>query len=102
MAGAAAFQIGITLSVAPPLSYVVAEGLPRGSRSAAFTYMGNGYSALPAAAIFPMNRATDHAWKYSSALSPKTFCHEPPETTGVFNALSTPGCSNSAGTGPSN
>src|SRR5664279_5667585 len=100
--GAAIFQIGITLSVGPPLSYVSAIGFVSGSRNAAFTYIGNGYSAFPTAATWPMKRATDHAWKYSSALSPKTFCQVPFVPAGTFNDLSAEGVNNSAGTFVSN
>src|ERR1017187_1182109 len=102
MDGAATFQIGITLSVGPPLSYVFAIGLVSGSRSAAFAYIGSGYTALPAAATLLTKRATDQAWKYSSALSPKTCCQLPVVPAGTFSAARTSGVSNSAGTEPSN
>src|SRR5208337_37562 len=98
MAGAAAFQIGIRLSVAPPLSYADARGGLSGSRSAALTYNGYGLTALPAAATCPMHRATDHAWKYSSASLPKTSCQVPCSRTALLSALSTSGLSSSAGT----
>src|SRR5271166_1730274 len=102
MAGAAAFQIGITLSVGPPLSYDDARGGLSGSRSAALTYSGNGLTALPAAATCSIYRATDHAWKDSSASVPKTSCQVPFSRTVFLSALSTSGLSSSAGTGPSN
>src|ERR1035437_1540458 len=102
IAGAATFHIGITLSVAPPLSYVEALGLLIGSRSAALTYNGKGFTALPAAATYPIYRATDHAWKYSSASFPNTSLHVPFASTCFFNDLSTSGFSSSSGTGPSN
>ena len=48
MAGAAAFQMSNTLTVAPPLGHLPARSTP--SMSQTLTYMGSGYSCLPAAA----------------------------------------------------
>src|ERR1051326_3022049 len=72
IAGASAFQIGITLSVGPPLSYFTGTSGVRGSCSEALTYIGRGYTAFPTAATCPTYLATAHAWKYTSASGPKT------------------------------
>src|SRR5690606_33935112 len=66
----------------------------KGPRSAALTYIGSGYSALPAFATSWMERAMCQAWKVSSASAPNTSRHVP----GRLPSRSSRAC----GTWPSN
>src|SRR4051812_37127455 len=95
MCGAATFQIGITVQLGPPAGTPIGSGSAlKASLSAAFTYMGSGLIALPAAATASIYCAVYQAENAVSAVLPNTCRQVPPARPSVLTSA--------AGTGPSN
>src|SRR3546814_677916 len=86
MAGAAAFQMSSTSHCGPPLATPVGSGTLEGPASEALTYIGSGFTALPALATALTKLATYQVLNARGACLPKACSHVPDLPVAAANA----------------